>query len=199
MHATTHDRGVPAIVRRGPGLPVMSTADRLITSVPRISVSPAQPELDRIEPCRHRELVGEALDSEAIGRLPGRADWRGAQRGIFQPVDEDLDVIGGIGWIGVLPDKCGLEAAHVIEPGGCRGEQWNIGQSRRRLRQPHLRAPPEDASVGPHHAGNIEQLRRAFGIPAVLIFSRPLYAHRAPDRTRQDRGSAAASSWPFMP
>ena len=46
-------------------------------------LQPAQPKLDRIEPGRGRQLVDEALDREAIGRLAGRAERGRTQRRSF--------------------------------------------------------------------------------------------------------------------
>src|SRR5436190_1661476 len=36
-------------------------------------------------------------------------------------------------------------------------------------------------------AGNVQQLRRSLGVPAMFIRARPLHADGAPDRPRQDR------------
>ena len=51
---------------------------------------PAQPELDRIDAGRRRELVGEAFDREAVRDLAGRADFRRPQRRVLQPVHDHL-------------------------------------------------------------------------------------------------------------
>ena len=85
-----------------------------------------QPEFDRVEPGRRREFVGETLDGKAIGRLSRRADWRRPQRRIFEPMGQHLHIVRRIGRIGILRDHSGLQAAHVVEPGGGGTEQWNI-------------------------------------------------------------------------
>jgi hypothetical protein len=113
----------------------------------------AQAEFDRIEPGRGRKLVGEALDRETIGRLARRADRRRTQRRIFEPMDQHLNVVRGIGRIGILRDQSRLRTAHIVEPGCCRRQQRNIRQSPRRLRQPHFGAPGENAPTRVNRTG----------------------------------------------
>ena len=133
--------------RRRPRLPIHHRGRALDDLDAARVLEPAQAKLDRIEAGRRGQLVDEALDREAVGRLAGRAQRSGTQRRILEPMRDDLDGVGRIGRIAVLRDQAGVEAAHIVEAGGVRGQQRNVGHSPRRLRNPHLGAPVEDMAA----------------------------------------------------
>src|SRR5205085_6814585 len=59
-----------------------------------------------------------------------------------------------------------------------------------RLRDEELRLPRGHIAAGVEYCPQVDQRRRALRIPAVLVAARPLHAHRAPDRLREQRGVA---------
>src|SRR5258706_3766807 len=71
--ATTRDGGFCASARRRPCLPFHHRRHALDQLDAARILETAQAKLDRVDARRCRQLVGEALDRKAIGRLAGRA------------------------------------------------------------------------------------------------------------------------------
>ncbi len=81
------------------------------------------------------ELVDEALHREGIADLAGRPDVRGPERRVLQPVRDHAHVRHGISGIGVLGDEAGGETLGLLQAGGRRRQQRNIGQALGGLRE----------------------------------------------------------------
>ena len=99
--------------------------------MPRGSFSPRSRNATGSMPGRRRQLVDEALDRKAIGRLAGRADRRRPQRRVLQPMRDDLDAVRRIGRIGVLRDQPGTEPRTSVDAGGLGPSSGIFGQSLR--------------------------------------------------------------------
>jgi len=135
-----------------------------------------------------RKLVGERFDCEDVRDLPRRADVGGPQRRILEPVHRDLHAACRVRGIAVLADEAGRDSLRLRDAGVVRREQRHVRKPRGGARNPYLRSPRGDRAVGSDRAFDCEELRRALGVPAVLVFAHPLHAHRLAGRLRQQRG-----------
>ena len=173
-----------------------------MTSTPRGSFSPRSRKSTGSSPAAAASSSTKLSTAKQFAGLPGERSGAGRNGVVFEPMRDDLDVIGRIGRIAVLRDQAGVEAAHLVETGGLRREQRNVGQSFRRLRNPHLGAPVENLAVshrrrrryravaadlwGPSQARPRATIARAPDVPPRATGSRR--------RRRRPRGRSCRSS-----
>ena len=175
-----------ALKRRGARGPIHHLAEPLERlSTPRIGQE-SKPQCERICVGRRGELVKETFHREDVPDFARRAQVRNAQWRGRQPPDLRVDVLDGVGRVGVHSRESRLRPSSVVETGGDGREQRypGVGGIHRRHR---YRFPSRNGSIGSQRRPQIKQLRRPFGVPPVLVLAHPLRAHRAAELPRQER------------
>ncbi len=144
-------------------------------------------ERQRICLRRRRELVDEAFVRKRVLHASRRADPGRAERCGLEPAADGLHVGEFVRDRRVLEDVAG---SHIIARRHLRkrgGDQRHVEAVGRLLRNEEFRLPGRDVAGAVHGGAQVDERRRALGVPAMLVGARPLHAHRLPDRFRQQR------------
>ena len=146
-----------------------------------------QPELDGVSVCRRSKFVDEALVGVGVLHSPRRPDPGRAERRRCKPAAHRLHVGELVGDRRVLENVAGRDVFAGGHACQCRGDQRHVEAAGGLLRNEEFRFPGGNRACAIHGSAQIDERRRALGVPPVLVGARPLHPHRPPDRFRQQR------------
>ena len=138
-----------------------------------------------------RDFIDQAFDGPAVRDLAGRADVAGAQRRILQAVNDDAGVRRCVRRVEIFVEAAGPAALALLDAGGIESDQRDGAFGADPHRDPGLGFPRDDVALRVGGGAELDGLRRALGIPPVLVVTHPLHAHGAADRFRENGGVGA--------
>src|SRR5256886_13563596 len=101
---------------------------------------------------------------------------------------DGVDVGERIGRRRILEDVAGIQRRFSRQVGQRRGHEGQAFGDERDLGDPELRLPGDNVAGRVEPSGDVDERRRALGIPAVLVVPHPLHAHGPSHLAREQRG-----------
>ena len=147
-----------------------------------------QPEFDGIDAGRRGELVHERFVRVSVLHPAGCPDPRRPERRRLEPMADGVDVGERIGRRRILEDVAGIQRRFSRQVGQRRGHEGHAFGDERDLGDPELRLPGDNVAGRVEPSGDVDERRRALGIPAVLVVPHPLHAHGPSHLAREQRG-----------
>ena len=130
-----------------------------------------------------RNLIKKGFIGKGVLHAAGGANPRRFEGRALEPMRRGFYIIDGVRNGQVLNDAAGTQGAETIQPRMIGTDQGD--EACTPVRDKKLRFPGGNLAAGIEARAHIEQGRRSFRVPTMLIGPHPLHPHRRIDRTRE--------------